>query len=491
MTTISSQIATGAAWLVGLRLSLKSISILSTTILARLLTPEDFGLMALVSSIYAMIELIKAFSFDMALIQNQKTNNDHYDTAWTLNIISSCLASLFIVSVSSFISYYYHDGRLNTALMVIALMVFIDGFSNIGTVEFRKQLNFSQEFKYQILTKISSFVVTIPIAFYLHSYWALLIGMLFNTLISVILSYVLQEYRPRLSLKAKNDLLSFCSWLYINNILQFVNKNSQNFILGRTAGNNNLGIFSVADEVANMTTTEVIAPINRAAYPGYVKLAEQKGLLKEVYLKTISVIAMVSLPCATGIAVLAPMIVPILLGNQWFDAIQVIQIIALSSAVESLNTNASYIYITLKKQHVITRLLLLKTMILLPLLMVLSMRNGIHGAAFAILSTSVMLLPINFYTISKVLNIGWRQYIQFLYRPFTSCLIMTTAIYYLLQIQLDKDYISVFIYLVSNILVGILIFSCSVFLLWKMAGRVAGTESMILSHICNKFIDTK
>lgn len=100
MTVLKSQIAKGAAWMVGLRLSLKSISIISTMILARLLTPLDFGLMALVSSIYAMIELFKAFSFDMALIQNQKTAREHYDTAWTLNIIFSVIASFFIAFCS-------------------------------------------------------------------------------------------------------------------------------------------------------------------------------------------------------------------------------------------------------------------------------------------------------------------------------------------------------------------------------------------------------
>ncbi len=130
--------------MVSLRLSIKVISVVSTMMLARLLTPADFGLMALVSSCYAMVELIRAFGFDIALIQNQQASREHYDTAWTMNIIFALLASSVIVFLSAIISNFYDDPRLTSALLVIALIIFIDGFWNIGTVEFKKQLNFKQ-----------------------------------------------------------------------------------------------------------------------------------------------------------------------------------------------------------------------------------------------------------------------------------------------------------------------------------------------------------
>ena len=487
MTVLKSQIAKGAAWMVGLRLSLKSISIISTMILARLLTPLDFGLMALVSSIYAMIELFKAFSFDMALIQNQKTAREHYDTAWTLNIIFSVIASFFIVLCSKPLSHYYEDPRLTSALLIIALTVLIDGFNNVGTVEFRKQLNFSKEFKYQLLVKTGGFCITIPLAYYMHNYWALLLGMLSSTVISVLLSYILQSYRPKLSLKEKNELFSFCSWLYFNNFLQVINKNSQNFILGRISGSSKLGIFSLADEIANIATTEIIAPINRAAYPGYAKLADNILDLKSIYLKTMGFIAIIGLSCSTGVAVVAPLLVPLLLGEQWHDTIPIIQVIALASAADSLNTNASYIYITLKKQYIITRLLLLKTLLLLPLLLILSEKYSIQGAAFAILMTSTFMLPVNLFKISIVLNINWIEYLRCLYRPIIASTMMVCLLKALIIPTQDQQTFDMLLFLAASILIGAFTFCITLLLLWKLAGNAEDPEYMILKLLQQKF----
>lgn len=483
MSILKSQIATGATWMVGLRLSLKSISIVSTMILVRLLTPADFGLMALASSVYAVVELFKAFSFDMALIQNQKTDRAQYDTAWSLNIIFSIIGSLGIVLAAKPISEFYNEPRLVSSLLMIALLVFIDGFSNIGTVEFRKQLNFSKEFNYQLLTKVSSFTVTIALAFILHSYWALLLGMLSNTIFSVLLSYVLQPYRPKFTLKANKELLGFCSWLYMNNFLQIIQKNSQNFILGLISGNSKLGIFSIADEIANITTTEIIAPINRAAYPGYAKLANDPKSLKVIYLNTMAFIAIISLPCSIGIAALAYLLVPLLLGSQWHDAAPIIQIIALASTAECLNTNSSYIYITLKKQYIITRLLLLKTGLLIPLLIIFSTRYDIEGAAVAILITSVSMLPINLIKISSVLNIKWREYAGLLYRPILASIVMSAMISTLNPVHSDQQQFDLLIALVTHILLGASTFCIALYSLWILAGRKADAEQIVLSML--------
>lgn len=482
-----NRIVNGAAWMVSLRLSIKVISVVSTMMLARLLTPADFGLMALVSSCYAMVELIRAFGFDIALIQNQQASREHYDTAWTMNIIFALLASSVIVVLSAIISNFYDDPRLTSALLVIALIIFIDGFWNIGTVEFKKQLNFKQEFKYQILTKLSGFCVTIPLAFWWHSYWALLCGMLSTTLTSVLLSYALQNYRPRLSLRAKSDLFGFCSWLLFNNMLQFVNKYSHNFILGKISGSNQLGIYSLADEIAMITTTDIITPINCAAYPGYSKLAYQREALKAVYLKTLSYIILIGLPCSIGVAAIAPLLVPVMLGNQWLAATPIIQLIALTSALESLNTTSNYIYLVLAKQYITTRLLCLKLILFLPLLVGLATYDGIKGAAIAVLVVSVVMLPVNFYKISRFLHIKANELSDIIYRPFFATLAMGAIIFfYAQQQQFQSNSFNLFLYLLIDILLGIIVYSCFLLFAWKLTGCQEGAEKTIMSSIVNK-----
>jgi O-antigen/teichoic acid export membrane protein len=242
----------------------------------------------------------------------------------------------------------------------------------------------------------------------------------------------------------------------------------------------------LADEIANIATTEIIAPINRAAYPGYAKLADNILDLKAIYLKTMSFIAIIGLPCSTGVAVVAPLLVPLLLGEQWHDTIPIIQVIALASAADLLNTNASYIYITLKKQYIMTRLLLLKTLLLLPLLLILSEKYGIQGAAFAILLTSTFMLPFNLFKISIVLHINWREYIKCLHRPIIASTMMVGFLSTLIIPTQNQQAIAMLLLLATSILIGIFTFCIALLMLWKLTGNVEDPEYTILTLLQQK-----
>ncbi len=487
-TSILQRMASGALWMIFMRFSVKSISIVSTLILARLLTPEDFGVMALVSSIYALVELLRAFGFDVALIQNQKADRDHYDTAWTLNILFALLATTVILLSAPLAGRFFQDNRLIPALYMIALMVFIDGFSNIGTVEFRKQLDFKREYPFHLLTKLSGFLVTIPLAFYWRSYWAMLYGMLTTTIMWVVLSYALQGYRPRFSLKARKDLLTFSFWLLINNALQYLNKNSHTFILGKLIGSARLGIYSLAEEIAMLAANELIAPINSAAYPGYAKLAENPADLKQAYLATQSYIVLLSLPCALGIAVTAPVLVPVMLGSQWLAAVPVMQIIALAAALESINTNTTYVFLTLARQSIITRLLILRALLLVPLLVWLAGEWGLTGAAGAVLITTIIITPVNFQRAHALLKVKIREYLAIAYRPLLSALIMAWLVFgYLDQQQLDRsstELIPIFLIAVG---LGAVVYTGMIWLLWLITGRALGAENTLFNAISRQW----
>jgi len=479
---LNNSIARGAIWMVALKFSIKGLSIISTMILARLLTPDDFGLMALASAVYAMVNIIREFGFDTALIQNQNANRGHYDTAWTMEIIFAITAASIIVVASDYIANYYSDARLSDVLKMMAVIILVNGFKNIGVVEFRKKLTFNKEYLYQVLIKISGFVVTIPVAWYTKSYWALLLGMLSGNLTSVLLSYIMQKYRPRFSLVAVKDLFGFSVWLFINNILFFINNYSQNFILGKLVGSKGLGIYSVSNEIATITTTEMIAPINRAAYPGYSKISHDLEELKKTYLNTLSFIALIAFSSAFGICAIAPFLVPIMLGDKWSDAIFIIQLISLASAFDALNTNSSYIYLALAKQQITTKLLCLRVFIFLPLLIFLAKKYGVNGAVFSLLISSLIMFPISVLRLNKLVGFRFNCVISSIYRPLLSGSFMCYVVYqYTLHI---KNYLLIkydFAYLILGIVLGVIVFSCSLIFLWLLGGRKPGPERYIIT----------
>ena len=166
----------GIAWMVVARLMDRSIGIVSTLILARLLVPGDFGLVAMATAIAGALELLGAFSFDLALIQKQNAEKRHYNTVWTFNVLFGCCCGALLILLAAPAAAFYRESRLPPVMVVLAASVAIAGFTNVGVVNFRKDLHFRNEFKFLFLKRITTFMVTIGFAFVLKSYWALLIG---------------------------------------------------------------------------------------------------------------------------------------------------------------------------------------------------------------------------------------------------------------------------------------------------------------------------
>src|SRR6185312_6827363 len=199
MSSIRGRMARGAMWMLTHKVAERSLVLLNTLILARLLSPTDFGIVAMGSSVVAMLDLFTAFGVDVILIQRRDSNANHSNTAWTLNVASGTLVATLLLLLSWPLSLLYREPRLIPVVCVFAANSFVQGFENIGVVEFRKSMNFRREFLYLISKRLSTVAATIVLAFLLRSYWAMVFATLIGRLSGVGLSYVLHPFRPRLS----------------------------------------------------------------------------------------------------------------------------------------------------------------------------------------------------------------------------------------------------------------------------------------------------
>ena len=231
MNEINSKMARGAAWMVFFKLTERSIGLISTVVLARLLLPADFGLVAMAMSMVAVLELLGAFGFDMALIQRQDAQRHHYDTAWTFNVLFSVVSATVLVILAIPAAKFYNEPRLDNIMYFLALSSLLQGFENIGVVAFRKDMTFDKEFRYLLGKKLAAFLVTVPLAFLLRNYWALVIGILTGRSFAVLLSYYVHPYRPRFDLSGRHDLFHFSKWLFISNVFYFLRVRSADFII--------------------------------------------------------------------------------------------------------------------------------------------------------------------------------------------------------------------------------------------------------------------
>jgi len=428
LSDINKKMAKGAAWMVLFKFVERGIGLASTVVLARLLTPADFGLVAMAMSLIAMLELLGAFSFDWSLIQREEAKSDHFNTAWTFTVLFAMSCAAVLVASSGFAADFYQEPRLREVMCVLAVGTLIQGFENIGVVSFRRELQFNREFKFLLAKKLAAVAVTIPLAFATRSYWALVAGVVFGKAVSVTFSYVIHSYRPRFSLAAFGDLFHFSKWLLINNVISFLNNRSADFVIGKLAGAPALGLYSIAYEISNLPTTELVAPINRAAFPGYSRLANDLVKLRESFMGVIGMIAMMAMPAAAGIAMVADLLVPVMLGDKWLAVVPVIQVLAFYGAIMSLQSNIVYVYVAIGKPRLVTLIGGIQVVILLVSLFSLIPKYGVMGAAWAFLLTAIVLIPVNQWVVAAKLELSVRAYLLGFWRPMMATLAMVIVV---------------------------------------------------------------
>jgi lipopolysaccharide exporter len=463
--------------MVAFKLIDRFVGLASTVVLARLLAPVDFGLVAIAMMLIGALQLLFAFNFDIHLIQKPTAGRDQFDTAWTFNVLFGVAAAVLLSALAHVTAVFYREPRLEAVIYTLALGCLIGGLSNIGPVMFRREMRFDREFKFMLGKRLAPVMVTIPIAIWLHSYWALVIGQLTGTAASVLLSYYVSNYRPRLSLKARTELFRASKWLFVNNILIFLNSRASEFIIGKFAGVTGLGVYTISSEISTLPTSELVAPINRAAFPGYSRLAHDVAQLRDSFLGVISVIALFALPAGIGIVSVADLMVPAVLGWKWMEAIPLIQVLAAYSVLVALQTNIGYVYLAVGRPRLITAVMGVQFVVLMALLLPATWHWGAIGAAWSFLITGVCMVPVNQMLVARQLDLSSSAFAARLWRPGLAALLMALAVFTLKrEFTLGNQTHAYVLGLLLCVAVGAIVYAGALYVLWHLAGRPEGAE---------------
>jgi lipopolysaccharide exporter len=475
MSNVNRKMAAGIAWMSLMRFAIKGLGLASTVVLARLLVPADFGIVAMAVSIIAALELFSTFNFDVALIQRQDAERADYNTAWTFNVLFGTVLALLLVAGSFAAADFYNEPRLSNVMQVLAIGVFVLGFENIGVVAFRKDLVFHKEFAMRIAQKVGGTAVTLPLAFILRSYWALVIGIVAGNVLAVLISYYAHPFRPGLSLASAGRLLSFSKWLAVNNVLWFMRDRLPDFLLGRISGAAALGVYSLSYELSHLPTAEIVAPINRAVLPAYAKMVHDPEQLRRGFLDVIGLIVLLALPAGFGIAAAAPLIVTVVLGDSWVAAVPIVSVLGLVGALNALQTNCGSVHYAMGRPRTMTVVAAVQLATLLPTLLWGVYKAGAIGIAYAYLANHVLVsAPFLYFVTLRALQLPLRRLVALWWRP----AIATAAMYLGVRTAVGWVPTPSLAALLLVIAGGALGYGAVIVILWFAAGRPAGPEKM-------------
>lgn len=317
---------------VTLTFSLRAIGLVSVFILARLLSPADFGVVGLAMTAVAIVEVFSYLGLRQALLRLPGEDREYYDTAWTIQLIVFGLLAIVLVALAGPAATFYDEPRVEPVVIALAARFVMLGFTNIGVVEFDRNLDFGRDLKMRAVARILSFVVTVGLALALHSYWALVIGLIVQSLVLTAMSYTMQPYRPRLSLARRTELLGVSLWIFVGVVAQSIHSQVDRIVIGRTVGTGVVGAYAVSKDLANILTLEIATALNRVTYVETARrgaFAEQGSRIAN----SLGGYAMISAPIGFGLAALASEFIGVFLGEQWTAAAPLMPPIAVASAI--------------------------------------------------------------------------------------------------------------------------------------------------------------
>jgi lipopolysaccharide exporter len=482
MNELSRRVTTGAAWMVAARVGDRVIGLVSTIILARLLLPADFGLVIMATVLIGALQLLGAFSFDLALIQNPKAERRHYDTVWTIGLLFATAFALALIVLAAPAASFYSEPRLQAVMHVLAVAIFLEGLTNVGIVQFRKQLQFDKEFRFVLTRKVVGVVVTVVLAFAWRDYWALVAGTLTASIAAVCLSYLWQPYRPRLSLAARSELFSFSRWLLVNNMLGFLYHRAADFILAKGVGAAGLGHYGLAYEIANLPTSELVAPVNRAVFPGYAKISADMAGLRRGFVKVIAMVTLFAIPAAVGLACIADPLVKVVLGPQWVPVIPLVQVLALNGMLSAILSCSGSVYLAVGKPRYVTLVLAAHTAVAVPLIAWATFTIGTIGVAWMLLLTSSLVVPLNYGLLCRAVGLTIGDMSGAIWRPGLAAAVMAIVLWSVHE-PLAAWVGQGLILLLALIALGALTYCALVAILWSLSSRPLGAEAFVLERL--------
>jgi len=469
-----------------MRTAIRSIGLVSTAVLARLLVPADFGLVAMAMAFYGLVELASAFNFHIVLIQKQDAGRDYYDTAWTLNILRGGATTVLLCALARPAAALMLEPRLEWIIYAVSATALIGGFGNVGVVAFQKELNFRQDFKLQVASKLASFVVTLSLAYWWRSYWALVCGTLAAAWARFFLSYAMHTFRPRWSLARAREILAFSKWLLASNFLSFVYLRADPFIIGRIVGASILGTYTVALEISSLATTELVAPIRRALMPGYAKLsgdAGDFGDLRQSFMSGFGLIILLATPMVAGIAVTSDLIVRVFLGAQWLAVIPLLQVLCLRGVLQLTSANTHPLFLAMGRPHLTTIVVAVGAVLSPPAVFYGTSTGGAIGAAWATAAVSAVTAVVNLAVAFPLIGMRVRDVTNVVWRPVLGVVVMVAGVRLVVAPTGDDASMGALTAsLAVSVLTGIALFVGTVLLSWTMSGRPSGPESIVLAE---------
>ncbi len=371
-------------------------------IVARLLTPADFGLMAASAAVLLAATTLAELGIEPALVARREIRPGDLRVAWTLALGRSVVLAAVLWVLAEPIAAFFRFPELVMLLRVHTLALLIQGAQSPAVALLLRNLDMGRRVRLDLVRRLVEAAATIALAWWLRSAWALLGGQLIGFAVSSVLSFHMAPFMPRLSLD-RESLGYFARYgkhLNVTTIMIFCVTGAGEFVVGRMLGASALGIYQIALTIPVLISTRPVVVISQVSFPAYAILQRGQGGTGRAFALQFALMGLILVPVATGLALLAPDVVRLLFGAKWLEAAQPLRVLSLYAVCAGLSGVMGSLHYGMNRPEIQTRIWAVQFVVYAGGIVPLTAWYGVVGAAAALtLSFGLGFLLQAFYTL--------------------------------------------------------------------------------------------
>jgi len=325
------------------------LNIGSTMVLARLLTPADYGLISMVSALIGFVSLFKDLGLSMATVQRKDLEQNQVSMLFWINCAISIVLMFLTMMISSAVADFYKEPRVAGITNALAFAFLFGGITVQHQALLRRKMKYFALATVDVLSIFVSVIIAIALAWYGAGYWALVLMQVAFAICNAIGVWVACDWRPSRPVmdSSVRSMLNFGGNLTGSNILHYLSRNLDNILIGRAWGPKQLGMYAKAYQLLLMPLAQVNAPITNVAIPTLSSLQNDENRFRRYYCTALKMIAYLTCPLIMGMAALSDEIIYVVLGDQWSGAAKIFKVLAFAALFQPLLSTIGWIYISL------------------------------------------------------------------------------------------------------------------------------------------------
>lgn len=425
---LTAKTITGAAWTVSSRLTGRLIDFGTLLVLARTLTPADFGLTALAMTLTVVLDMVFEIPLIQALTRLSHVTKSHLDTAFTLGALRGLvLAAVVAVSAWPF-SKIYHDSRLLALVCVTAIGPIARSLYSPAMINHIRRMSFRQVFIAEILGKISAAAIAIAVVHLGGGYWAIVTSGMSAPIAATLISYFLAPYTPEFSLAKIDEFSTFLGWLSTAQIVSALSWQFDRVLLGYSSSKSELGQYAMASDVSVLPTQSLIGPAMQPVMAAFSLINDNRERLSVAYSKAAQFTMLLATPACIGMSLTADLIVEVLLGPRWQASAVYLQWLALSTVLSAFYQPLHSLALATNRTHLVFRLSFIELcskVVLVSLGFYLYSLTGVVAARGAV---SLIMFGLSLLAARHLVGTSAAEQISNLWRVAASCAVMTVLV---------------------------------------------------------------